>query len=239
MRWEFGFNIRLAVTRCEITRRCYRPMYSFVTNSRVVQKKRPSSHTHTHSVIRVDVLTVCDLVGFNMLYWHFFLSFLQDLVFTSTGSSLICHTDVVIHSRRSSTQTFRPCQPTQPPSFYSPSHPGWETHSLSLQKHLSGPYWLPELSLSLAVWNKSRFLYAVTLFSVSSNGWQKSETHQRGFLLRVVRCWQGSPAVSRNKLAIQNERLVLCVALSTSLVYLSSLTPWQIFCSADHDPGGE
>uniref|UniRef100_A0A673NI14 Chromatin-remodeling ATPase INO80 n=1 Tax=Sinocyclocheilus rhinocerous TaxID=307959 RepID=A0A673NI14_9TELE len=42
---------------------------------------------------------------------------LQDLVFTSTGSSLICHTDVVIHSRRSSTQTFRPCQPTQPPKF--------------------------------------------------------------------------------------------------------------------------
>uniref|UniRef100_A0A672Q5T3 Chromatin-remodeling ATPase INO80 n=1 Tax=Sinocyclocheilus grahami TaxID=75366 RepID=A0A672Q5T3_SINGR len=42
---------------------------------------------------------------------------LQDLVFTSTGFSLICHTDVVIHSRRSSTQTFRPCQPTQPPKF--------------------------------------------------------------------------------------------------------------------------
>uniref|UniRef100_A0A671NA66 Chromatin-remodeling ATPase INO80 n=1 Tax=Sinocyclocheilus anshuiensis TaxID=1608454 RepID=A0A671NA66_9TELE len=42
---------------------------------------------------------------------------LQDLVFTSTGFSLICHTDVVIHSRRSSTQNFRPCQPTQPPKF--------------------------------------------------------------------------------------------------------------------------
>uniref|UniRef100_A0A8C2KU13 Chromatin-remodeling ATPase INO80 n=1 Tax=Cyprinus carpio TaxID=7962 RepID=A0A8C2KU13_CYPCA len=42
---------------------------------------------------------------------------LQDLVFTSTGSSLICHTDVVIHSRLSSTQTFRPCQATQPPKF--------------------------------------------------------------------------------------------------------------------------
>uniref|UniRef100_A0A8C1PE34 Chromatin-remodeling ATPase INO80 n=1 Tax=Cyprinus carpio TaxID=7962 RepID=A0A8C1PE34_CYPCA len=42
---------------------------------------------------------------------------LQDLVFTSTGSMLICHTDVVIHSRRSSVQIFRPCQPTQPPKF--------------------------------------------------------------------------------------------------------------------------
>ncbi|KAK7150298.1 hypothetical protein R3I93_011523 [Phoxinus phoxinus] len=42
---------------------------------------------------------------------------LQDLVFTSTGSSPICHTDVVIHSRRSSTKTFRLCQPTQPPKF--------------------------------------------------------------------------------------------------------------------------
>ncbi|KTG02378.1 hypothetical protein cypCar_00015022 [Cyprinus carpio] len=42
---------------------------------------------------------------------------LQDLVFTSTGSMLICRTDVVIHSRRSSVQIFRPCQPTQPPKF--------------------------------------------------------------------------------------------------------------------------
>uniref|UniRef100_A0A672SDE5 Chromatin-remodeling ATPase INO80 n=1 Tax=Sinocyclocheilus grahami TaxID=75366 RepID=A0A672SDE5_SINGR len=48
---------------------------------------------------------------------------LQDLVFTSTGSSLICHPDVVIHSRRTSVQTFRPCQPTQPPKFLLPVTP--------------------------------------------------------------------------------------------------------------------
>lgn len=92
-------------------------MYSFVTNHTSCRKTAILTHTHTHSVIRVDVLTVCDLVGFNVQYRPCFLSFLQDLVFTSTGSSLICHTDVVIHSRRSSTQTFRPCQPTQPPKF--------------------------------------------------------------------------------------------------------------------------
>ncbi|XP_051952477.1 chromatin-remodeling ATPase INO80 isoform X2 [Xyrauchen texanus] len=42
---------------------------------------------------------------------------LQDLVFTSTGPGLVCHADVLIHSRRSSTHMFRPCQPTQPPKF--------------------------------------------------------------------------------------------------------------------------
>ncbi|XP_056620609.1 chromatin-remodeling ATPase INO80 [Triplophysa dalaica] len=42
---------------------------------------------------------------------------LQDLLFTSTRPLLLSHTDVKIHSRRSSAHTFRPCQPTSPPKF--------------------------------------------------------------------------------------------------------------------------
>ncbi len=213
-------------------------MYFFVSNPRVVQKNG-HPHTHTHTYIHVDILTVCDLVGFNMLYWPFFLSFLQDLVFTSTGSPLICHTDVVIHSRQSSTQIFRPCQPTQPPKFLLAVTPRVRNTQPLLLKTSKWTILLPELSLSIAVWNKSRFLYAVTLFSVSSNGLAKVRNSSASISAEGGQMLTGISRCLRNKLAIQNERLVLCVALSTSLVYLSSLTPWQIFCSADHDPGGE
>lgn len=157
-------------------------------------------------------------------------------MFTSTGSSPICHTDVVIHSRRSSTKTFRPCRPTQPPKFLLTVTPRVRNAHPFPQKH---PNELLELSLSLAVWSKSRFLFAVTLFSVSSNCLAKVRNSSAWISTEGGQLLTGISRCLRNKLMIKNESPVLCVAHTTGLVYLFSLTPWQIFCSVDHDPGGE
>lgn len=152
-------------------------------------------------------------------------------MFTSTGSSLICHTDVVIHSRLSSTQTFRPCQATQPPKFLLTVTPRVRNTQPFPPKTSKLTILLAKIFTQFSEWNKSRFLYVVTLFQYPVTVWQNSAEGGQ-MLTGISRCL-------RNKLVIQNERLVLCVALSTSLVYLSCLTPWQIFCSADHDLGGE
>ncbi|XP_062858435.1 chromatin-remodeling ATPase INO80 [Trichomycterus rosablanca] len=42
---------------------------------------------------------------------------LKELVFTGQHPGLLTHSDVLIHSRRSSSPVFRSCQPTQPPKF--------------------------------------------------------------------------------------------------------------------------